>query len=225
VQRDDATHPGAEEDVARSPSPNASDSPGPGMQSGMGLRVAGFLLTAAGALAVGAGPMMIWVTVGLREIGVESASPGLDLTEGKVVLALAVVMLIAVLVARVGTSGARTIAAVIVLLAGIGAVATAGTFMFTAPSRFEAIAIDDVAERFSQATGVPFETAREQLTATSDTLGAYTETGPGVYVTLAGGGVGFIGGIVTLAWATRHTRGDAVENRDSRRAPESDPGP
>ena len=183
-------------------------------RSSMRLRVAGFLLTDAGALAVGAGSILAWVTVGLSGIGVESTSPGLDLTEGKIALALAIVMLIAVLVARVGTSGARTIAAVVVLLAGIGAVAIAVAFLLTAPSRFRAIAIDDVAARYSEAMGVPFETARDQLTAASGALGAYTQIGPGVYLTLAGGILGASGGVTTLVWASRREPDDTDADAD-----------
>jgi hypothetical protein len=182
---------------------------GPAPGRGMRLRVVGFLLAAAGALAIGVGAVLIWVTVGLRTIGVESASPGVDLTEGKIALALAVVMLVAVLVARAGASGARTVAAVIVLAAGVGAVATAGAFLTTASSRYSAVETDEVAERIAEQSGLPFETVRERLAASAETLGHYTDTGPGVYVALAGGVVGSAGGVLTLAWASRRRRNDA----------------
>ena len=182
---------------------------GPAAPPAMGLRIAGFLAAAAGALAIGIGAVLIWVTVGLRTIGVETASPGVDLIEGKIALALAVIMLIAVLVARAGAGGARNAAAVIVLVAGLGAAATAAAFLATASSRYSAVETDETAEALAGSLGLPVETVREQLAASAETLGDYTDTGPGVYVTLAGGVVGFAGGVLTLAWASRRTREEA----------------
>jgi hypothetical protein len=183
---------------------------GPEAAPGMGLRVAGFLAATAGALGIGVGAVLDWVTVGLREIGVETAFPGVDLTEGKIAIALAVVMLIAVLVARAGVGGARRVAAVIVLVAALGAVATAGAFLATVSSRYSAVDAGETAEGLAEELGLPVETVRQQLVESAEVLGDYTDAGPGVYVTLAGGVVGFAGGLLTLVWASRRTRNRAA---------------
>src|SRR5687768_206505 len=86
------------------------------------LRAIGFLVTVGGALAAGIGAMLTWVSVSLPGT-IPVMYIGVDLVEGTIALALAVVALVAVLASRIAATGsARRGAAVVVMVAGIAIV-------------------------------------------------------------------------------------------------------
>jgi len=169
------------------------------------LRVAGFLITALGALLAGVGATLTWVTVGIEVAGsVSTPTRGIDVWDGQVVLACAVVMLIAVLVTRMAASSTvRRAAAILVIVVGFVALAIGTGFVVTATSRFEPIEDDALASAISESSGVPEDQVRATLEASIEELGAFTRVGAGPYLAIAGGLAGVIGGVLVLAWTMR----------------------
>lgn len=177
------------------PSPAVSSRPTP-------LRLAGFLLTVAGALLAGIGAAGTWVTVGLTNPAIETPTPGTDLWEGKVVLAGVLVMLVAVLLTRVATTARRAFAS-LVLATGIAVALISGVFVATADARFNAVDSDKLVAVLADALDVPPERARDQLARVIGELGGFTDVGGGAYLAAAGGVLGFLGGALVLSWSSR----------------------
>jgi hypothetical protein len=169
-----------------------------------GLRSAAFLCTVLAALAVGVGALLTWVTFGLNNPSahvLDQIYKGVDLTEGLIALGCAVVLLVGTLVLRRLARTGRTVVAVLMLVAGIVAMGAAGATILTANSRLEGQFIDDVG---TTGNGTPPTGAfRQQLEGWAETT-----LGAGVWLTLAGGFLGFVGGTLSLAYAVRLTEDD-----------------
>ena len=160
------------------------------------LRAIGFLATVGGALAAGIGAMLTWVSVSLPST-IPVVYIGVDLVEGTIALALAVVALVAVLTSRIAATGsARRGAAVVVVVAGIAIVAIAGGEALTAPQRFRDDAVADATGAFGD----------ELIDATAFADALEVRLGSGLWLTLVGGLATAGGGLVTLAWASRRVR-------------------
>jgi hypothetical protein len=103
-----------------------------------GLRAAGFLCAALGALLAGVATMLTWITEATNQpVVVQTTYKGVDLLDGKVALALAVVVLVAILASRVGAGpGARRGAAIIVVICSFSLIGLSGAAVVTASSRF-----------------------------------------------------------------------------------------
>jgi hypothetical protein len=152
-----------------------------------GLRFAGFMIAVAATLLVGVGSIQTWVTVGVNlETNTNTPIPGVDLVDGKITLACAVVLLLALLGGRLvrGRSVRMGLAALTITAAMIAAV-IAAAFLQNGLDR--QVVLD--------AIGIP----RDQWAAND----VFREFGVGVYLVLAGGVLGFFAGILTLAWAQR----------------------
>jgi hypothetical protein len=153
-----------------------------------GLRFAGFVLAISGASLLAAGAVTTWVTVGLRAVpnNIDTAIPGVDLTDGKVVLACAGVVLAATMGARLLRGrAARMGFSVVVIAAGMIGAVVAGAFLQNGIDRSVVL--------------VALATPRDQW----QEFGAFREYGIGPYLALGGGVLGFCSGILTLAWAQR----------------------
>ena len=163
------------------------------------LRLSGFVLAVTGALVAGLGALLVWVTVGIR--GAEGISPsykGVETTEGRGVLAAALVMLAAVLLSRLlHTPASRKAAAVGVLVAGVLCVGLSGAFLVTGPTRFEPFE----SQALIDGLGVT-ESELEALLEAEGVVG-FTDLGAGPYVALLGGAMGIVGGVLILSWAAR----------------------
>jgi Ca2+/Na+ antiporter len=148
-----------------------------------GLRVAGFLITVVGALLAGVGAIQAWIDVSPKDQNLAVLTihdVGIDLWQGKVVLALAVVALVAVLVTRIGASSrSRKIAAAVLLCTGLAIV---GVAVYTV-----ARGADDAIEAIAQA---------ERLDDQASLL-------IGVWLTLGGGVLVIVGAALTLMWSGR----------------------
>jgi tryptophan-associated transmembrane protein len=158
-----------------------------------GLRLTGFALTAVGALLAGVGAIQTWVTVGLQHVqtNTNTAVPGTDLPDGKAVLGAAVVMLVSVLAIRLlGGRRGRATAAVLVIVAAFVCVAVSGAFIALAQHRSDVL--DIVADA-----------------SVRDAVDYFVRVEIGPYLGLIGGALGFVGGVLSLAWATRPGLGDA----------------
>jgi hypothetical protein len=104
------------------------------------LRLAGFALTAGGALLMGIGSVLTWVTVGIADqFSVQTVSPGTDLSGGVITLVCAVVVLVLVVVSRFVPGTVRRWISVVVIVAGAVASAVAGYFIWAAPTHYSPV--------------------------------------------------------------------------------------
>lgn len=169
------------------------------------LRLVGFVCTAIGALLVGLGATEDWATVHVPGVTGTPISPfkGVDVWEGKVALFAGITILVLVIVSRLlaGRTAARGAAALIVVL-GLGAAALAASDVARANTRFRADdGLERIARSVSDQLGLPFEDVLAQLKRVGPKL--EIRAASGAYVTIAGGVLAAIGGILGFAWASR----------------------
>jgi hypothetical protein len=164
------------------------------------LRLAGFGLTALGGMLIGVGALMPWIRTSLEGIP-DAYSPtyyGIDLPDGKVALAAAVVVLGGLAITRLTSSPrARRIAAGAVVAASFVALAIAGAAIVSAASRFEPPAVDDILADLDP-SGDATPEQREQVEELVE-----TRLAPGPFAVLGGGVLGIVGGVLLLSWASR----------------------
>ena len=148
------------------------------------LRLAAFALTAIGALVMGIGSLITWVTYGVHLKGdVPTVVPGTDTTQGRIALASAVAMLVTVILVRVAHGSRRQVLAVVAgTLALVGGAASVW-FLLTATDSYG-----------------PLSGASQAAAAD---LGAYTTIGAGPYVVILGMALATFGAVLTLRWAQR----------------------
>ena len=170
------------------------------------LRLTAFALTAVGALIIGVGSILTWVTVGFSQpelAALTSATKGTDITDGKVTLGCAVVALILVLVSRVVSDTVRAVLAGIVVVAGGLAVAVALSFISSAATKYTPIDSEAIVANLAARSGQSADAVRATLAAQADKLGAFTDVNTGPWVTLIGGLLVMVGGVLTVRWAAR----------------------
>jgi len=128
----------------------------------------------------------------------------IDLWEGMLALAAALVVLIGMLALRISRSAAtRRLIAVVITVVAFGAAALAVTVAVGAQDRFvQTEGLDAYARTLSEELDLPFEQVRRDIEEIfrQDLL---VETAPGIWVTVAGGVLAGIGGILSLAWVRR----------------------
>ena len=126
--------------------------PSAGAGDDTSLRLAGFGLTALGGMLIGVGALMPWIRTSLEGIP-DAYSPtyyGIDLPDGLVVLAAAVVVLGGLAITRLAPSPrARRAAAGAVVTASFVALAIAGAAIVSAASRFEPTAVGAAQQRLT----------------------------------------------------------------------------
>ena len=172
------------------------------------LRSAAFLCTVIAGLLVGLGALLTWVTFGLNDPNaatLDQVYKGIDLTEGLVALGCAIVLLVGSMVLRRLARPGRTAVAVLMIIAGVVAVGSAGATILTSGSSLENQFVDEVIASTpgTRRGALPNGPIRQQLEDMVDTT-----LGAGVWLTLAGGVLGFVGGTLSLAYATRLTEDD-----------------
>jgi hypothetical protein len=167
-----------------------------------GLRLAAFALTAVGALVMGVGSLLTWVTVGIADAnGIQTVSPGTDLAAGLIALVSAVVILVLVVMSRLVGDGARRILAAVVILIGSLSALLAAWFVKAAPDYYSPVDDQALIDAIATATGKSPEEVKTALGQVIDQLGGYTHVGPGPWVVIIGGVLVIAGGILTLRWA------------------------
>jgi hypothetical protein len=168
------------------------------------LRLAAFALTAGGALLMGIGSLLTWVTVGIADqLAVQTVTPGTDLSGGLITLICAVVVLVLVLVSRFVTGTIRRVMPIVVIAAGALATAVAGYFIWAAPTHYSPVDDERLVTALANATGRSIEEVRTALAQVIDQLGGYTHVGPGPWIVLIGGVLVIVGGVLTLQWSAR----------------------
>ena len=175
-----------------------------------GLRLAGFLAVAIGAVLLGLGVTRDWAAVGLVQDtrhANDVSIVGTDLWEGKAVLFAAVAALVLVLVMRIASSGmTRRAIAVATIVLGVVGTALAVWVATTAENRFaETEGVDRIAAEIARQTGDSEDVVREALLETlrGDLR---VEVASGVWLTAAGGVVLAVGGVLGLAWLRERDR-------------------
>ncbi len=162
------------------------------------LRVAGFAVTAAGALLAGVGSTLVWTTAGMRqdEGGVlDLEFRGLDLVEGILTLLVAAATLAVLLAMRRLHRAGRIRGAIGVLVAGIVLVA----LPISVALRAEDLAVQEMA-RVVASTGGLTEQEAIRLVRTDPGLAVRADTS-GVWPSIAGGALVVVGAAINLAWA------------------------
>jgi hypothetical protein len=164
------------------------------------LRVAGFAVTAAGALLAGMGTTLAWTSAGLLQDAkgvLDIEFRGLDLSEGIVAIAVAGATLIGLVAVRRPHGGGRIRGAIGLLVAGALLVAMPSWVALRAEDR----AIEEVARVVADARGLTVAEATD-LVRTDPAIQVRSETS-GVWLSIAGGLLVVIGAGITLAWARR----------------------
>ena len=162
------------------------------------LRLIQFAFTALGGLLMGVGALLTWATVSLgpKIEGVETK--GIDTTEGKIVLALAVLVLLSIPVLRMASSSAARRALVaFVLLASLAAGALTAWDIVAKDDRLGLPALDEKQREVAEASGLPLPGIKQLQALT------FVDLKPGIYVALGGAVLGVIGGALGLAWIRR----------------------
>lgn len=159
------------------------------------LRLAGFLVTIVGGTLIGVGSILTWATV---RFGGESVVKGIDTIEGKIALACAIIVLLGIPAMRgaLTRKGRRGWAIAIIVLSLVAA----GGALYDAirkEARLGLPGAEQIAGQISAEAGIPAEKILEQFSEEVE-----TELGPGIPVTIAGGVIGAIGGVLGLIWAS-----------------------
>ena len=151
------------------------------------LRLAGFVLSMVGAILIGYGATTTWITAGFEGGGdANTAIPGIDMVDGVVAVVCALVVLVGVLGTRMASRPRiRKVLASLAIAAGVVAFAIGGAFVLVGKSR----------SAVTDAVGMPVSDV--------EAAGGYAELGAGPYLVMLGGIGAFVGGILSLAWASR----------------------
>jgi hypothetical protein len=165
------------------------------------LRLFGFLFTAVGGLLIALGAISDWATVVfLGGRFDDSATPGVDVVEGKVALGLGVLLLIVIVSMRLArTTSVRRALALIILVASVSAVAIGITDLVRAESRFGGYTIEKNAKIHADADNISMDQARRDVEAEIAKEGSI-DLGLGIWLVVAGGVIGTVGGLLDLAW-------------------------
>jgi len=181
-----------------SASSESSGAPGEGFTSISApspLRLSGFLGTAIGALLLGVGSVLTWVTVTGPNApqGINGVFKGLDLAQGKACLAAAVILLVGLMALRGARSrkAEKVIATVMIVVALLG-LAFAGSAILSGFSSLKTAPGDEI------------------------------KRGVGMFIAAAGGVIASLGAILDLAWAVAPSSpASAPSDDDAETEPES----
>jgi hypothetical protein len=181
------------------------------------LRLVAFVLTAVGALAIGVGSVLTWVSAGFTQpqlAGLTSVTKGLDTNEGKVALGCAVAALILVLVSRIVSDTARAVLAGVMVVVGALAAVLGAMFIATASTNYSPVDSESIIERLAAQLHQPADQVRAALATVAAQLGPYTKIGIGPWIVIVGGIMVAVGGVLTVRWAARLSADHAAADED-----------
>ena len=175
------------------------------------LRLVDFLVVVAGSVLAGIGATRDWATIGFvadTEGTADVSVYGTDLWEGKVVLLIAGVALVAMIVMKLAISGRlrRSLGMTLIVL-GLLCMGLPGLAAVRADARFGGDdGLDRMATVLSARLELPEDVIREQL-AEQFRRDPRVEIGPGLWLSVVGGVLIAAGGVLGSAWArTREPR-------------------
>lgn len=182
------------------------------------IRLWGFLFLVAGAVVAGLGAVLDWAVLGFpgdEQGTLDVAVKGVDVWEGKVVLASAALALVGMLAMRLvlGTETRRAIAFGIATLGAL-VIAIALSVAMRADARFGGSeGLDEMATGLAEQLGEDPAAIRAEL---EEQIGDQlrVDLGPGVAVAVVGGVLIDVGGALSLLWVRQRaaaplTPGDA----------------
>ena len=162
------------------------------------LRLIQFAFTALGGLLMGVGALLTWAEVSLGPDVDGVDTKGVDTVEGKVVLGIAVLVLLSIpFLRRAPSTGARRALVACVLLGSLAAGALTLWDIVAKDDRLGLPVLDEKQREVAEASGLPLPGIKQLQALT------FVELKPGIYVALAGAGLGIIGGALGLAWIRR----------------------
>lgn len=163
------------------------------------LRLAGFLALTLGGVLIGLGSLMDWATI--RPF--DTPTRGVDIWEGVLTLAIGVGVLVGMVAMRLlSTRAARRAVAIAILVLGLVVSALAAAVALNAEPRLTAPAERDrIAMAEAARLGRPFDQVRAEIEAAFD-LRFQVSLEAGIYLVIAGGLLGALGGALSLAWAS-----------------------
>lgn len=171
------------------------------------LRLAGFVVLAAGAVAAGVGATRDWAVVGFPQDEAGAADVpfrGTDVWEGKTVLLIAVAALVSMLAMRLATGpGARRALAVLLIALGLAAAALPVADALRVTDRFGGgEGLDRIASGLAPELDLPTDVVRRQL---EEQFGAAlrVDVAYGLWLSALGGLLIVCGGVLSAAWAVR----------------------
>ena len=169
------------------------------------IRLWGFLLTVAGGAQIGFGAVLDWGKVAFHGTTVNAIpTKGVDLAEGKAVLAAGVAVMVGILALRLLRShGSRRLVSIGIITFSLAAGALTLSVVARSDSVFEPVAIDAEAHHIFEQIGLPVDLARRRLLEVVQQEGIGVRYQWGLYLTLAGSAVGILGGVFDLAWVGR----------------------
>ncbi len=173
------------------------------------IRLWGFLFLVAGAVVAGLGAVLDWATLGFpgdEQGTLDVAVKGVDVWEGKVVLASSALALLGMLAMRLveGTETRRVLAFGIATLGAL-VIALALSVAMRADARFGGSeGLDEMAAGLAEQLGEDPASIRAELEEqVGDQL--RVDVGVGVPVTVAGGVLIDVGGALGLLWVRQRT--------------------
>jgi hypothetical protein len=178
-----------------------------------GLRLWGFVLTAAGGGALAFGAISDWAAVSIGG-SVDNAIPtkGIDVWQGWAALALGAAIVVGILVLRLVPPPFRPAIAAAIVVMGLAAIGIAVWCLTSLGSVVTDSGVDALVRMVVEQLGLPEGQARQLVSQALGTAGVEVQAQVGLWVTLAGAIVATVGGVIDVAWVRRkRLRGDAID--------------
>jgi Tryptophan-associated transmembrane protein (Trp_oprn_chp) len=182
------------------------------------LRFFGFVFTALGGLLIAGGALQTWATVSLvndTEGVLDTAITGVDRAEGVAALTMGVVMLVGVVVLRLLTSTpARRLVSLVITVCAVASLAIGILDLAATRDRFDDDGGQAMIETVSRERNIPIDEVRRRYEEAGSSVIDVT-AGIGLWVLVAGGALGLVGGLLDLAWVGQQRLRDASLPADS----------
>ena len=164
------------------------------------LRAWSFLGTALGGFLLALGSLLTWATIGFSRglVGPATKVAGIDMVEGLGDLVLGVLIVLAIFAMRKVATKAKRILAIVILVFALAGGALAGAALLRGDTRFLEVGTQNASADISAATGLPQEGVEQVAEASSGF--ATIQIGIGVWITLGGAPIAFVGGLASRRW-------------------------
>jgi hypothetical protein len=170
------------------------------------LRLWGFILTVGGGALIAVGALLAWASVDYR--GITETTVGVDVKPGEVCLALGIVAILALLVLRAshsiplrrGVAIGVVVVGLVAIILGVREVMIKDHLLFTG--------LRDFANAFSSQNGLPAKDLAARIRAELQKSGT-VNVGIGLWLTIAGGAVTIVGGVLDVLWVQSRARAHA----------------
>jgi hypothetical protein len=170
------------------------------------LRLWGFILTAGGGALIAIGALLTWVSVDYR--GITSKELGVDVKPGIVCLAVGVIAILAILGLRaVHSIPLRRAISIAIMVAGLVAIVLAVREL-SIKDRLLLTGLRTFAEALHQQNGLPAQDLAAKIRADLQKSGT-VNVGIGLWITIAGGVVTLVGGVLDMMWVRSRARAHA----------------